>query len=45
MIKPDAGATAATTAIREAIRPMCAPGLGVRIISEFGWIMGRVPGG
>jgi SAM-dependent methyltransferase len=32
-------------AIREAIRPMYTPGLGVRIISEFGWIMGRVPGG
>jgi len=30
---------------REAIRPMYTPGLGVRIISEFGWIMGRVPGG
>jgi hypothetical protein len=28
-----------------AIRPMYTPGLGVRIISEFGWIMGRVPGG
>ncbi len=32
-------------AVREAIRPMYTPGLGVRIISEFGWIMGRVPGG
>lgn len=32
-------------AIRETIRPMYTPGLGVRIISEFGWIMGRVPGG
>jgi SAM-dependent methyltransferase len=31
-------------AIREAIRPLCTEGLGVRIVSEFGWIMGRVPG-
>ena len=31
-------------AIREAIRPSCAEGLGVRIVSEFGWIIGRVPG-
>jgi ubiquinone/menaquinone biosynthesis C-methylase UbiE len=31
-------------AIREAIRPLCAEGLGVRIISEFGWVMGRVSG-
>jgi SAM-dependent methyltransferase len=30
-------------AIREAIRPMCAEGLGVRIVSEFGWIVGQVP--
>jgi SAM-dependent methyltransferase len=30
-------------AIREAIRPLCTEGLGVRIVSEFGWIMGRVP--
>jgi hypothetical protein len=29
--------------IREAIRPLYSEGLGVRIISEFGWIMGRVP--
>ena len=31
-------------AIREAIRPLCTEGLGVRILSEFGWIVGRVPG-
>ena len=31
-------------AIREAIRPLCADGVGVRIRSEFGWIIGRVPG-
>ena len=30
-------------AIREAIRPMCTEGLGVRIVSEFGWIIGQVP--
>jgi len=30
-------------AIREAIRPLYTEGLGVRIVSEFGWIMGRVP--
>ena len=31
-------------AVREAIRPLCTEGLGVRIVSEFGWIMGRAPG-
>jgi hypothetical protein len=31
-------------AIREAIRPLATEGLGVRIVSEFGWIIGRVPG-
>ena len=31
-------------AIREAVRPLYTEGLGVRITSEFGWIMGRVPG-
>ena len=31
-------------AMREAIRPLCTEGLGVRIVSEFGWIIGRVPG-
>jgi SAM-dependent methyltransferase len=30
-------------AIREVIRPSFTEGLGVRIVSEFGWIMGRVP--
>jgi hypothetical protein len=30
--------------VREATRPLCTEGLGVRIISEFGWITGRVPG-
>ena len=29
--------------MREAIRPLCVEGLGVRIVSELGWIMGRVP--
>jgi SAM-dependent methyltransferase len=29
--------------IRQAIRPLCTEGLGVRIVSEFGWIIGRVP--
>jgi SAM-dependent methyltransferase len=33
-----------TDAMREAIRPLYTEGLGVRIISEFGWILGRVPG-
>jgi hypothetical protein len=31
-------------AVREAIRPFHTEGLGVRIVSEFGWILGRVPG-
>ncbi len=31
--------------MREALRPLCAGGLGVRIVSEFGWVIGRVPGG
>ena len=31
-------------AVREALRPLCTEGLGVRIVSEFGWIMGRAPG-
>jgi SAM-dependent methyltransferase len=30
-------------AIRAAIRPLYTEGLGVRIVSEFGWIVGRVP--
>jgi SAM-dependent methyltransferase len=31
-------------AMREAIRPLFTEGLGVRIVSEFGWVIGRVPG-
>jgi SAM-dependent methyltransferase len=31
-------------ALRERLRPLYAEGIGVRIISEFGWIIGRVPG-
>jgi SAM-dependent methyltransferase len=30
-------------AISQAIRPLYTEGLGVRIVSEFGWIIGRVP--
>jgi len=30
-------------AVLEAIRPLHIEGLGVRIVSEFGWIIGRVP--
>jgi hypothetical protein len=30
-------------AMREALRPLCADGLGMRIVSEFGWIIGQVP--
>jgi len=30
--------------MREALRPLYTEGLGVRIISEFGWIIGKVPG-
>lgn len=29
--------------MREALRPLYTEGLGVRIISEFGWIIGKVP--
>ena len=29
--------------VRAAIRPLYTEGLGVRIVSEFGWIIGRVP--
>jgi SAM-dependent methyltransferase len=29
--------------VREALRPLYTDGLGVRIISEFGWIIGQVP--
>ena len=31
-------------AMREAMRPLYTEGLGVRIVSEFGWIIGQVPG-
>jgi len=34
-----------TEAVREAIRPLLVEDAGVRIVSEFGWIIGRVPGG
>jgi SAM-dependent methyltransferase len=30
-------------AVREALRPLYIEGLGVRIVSEFGWVIGRVP--
>ena len=30
-------------ALREALRPLYVEGLGVRIVSEFGWIIGKVP--
>jgi hypothetical protein len=30
--------------MREALRPLYVEGLGVRIVSEFGWIIGQVPG-
>jgi SAM-dependent methyltransferase len=33
-----------TEAMREALRPLYVEGLGVRIVSEFGWITGTVPG-
>ena len=31
-------------AMRQAMGPLYVEGIGVRIVSEFGWIMGRVPG-
>jgi hypothetical protein len=31
--------------VREALRPLYVEGQGVRIVSEFGWITGTVPGG
>ncbi|MBC3844512.1 hypothetical protein GXW82_43310 [Streptacidiphilus sp. 4-A2] len=31
-------------AVREVVRPLYTEGLGVRIVSEFGWIVGRVAG-
>jgi len=30
--------------MHEALRPLNVGGLGVRIVSEFGWIIGQVPG-
>ena len=30
-------------AVREALRPLYDEGRGVRIVSEFGWIIGKVP--
>ena len=30
-------------AMREALRPLYTEGLGVRIVSEFGWVIGKVP--
>jgi SAM-dependent methyltransferase len=30
-------------ALRQALRPLYVEGIGVRIISEFGWIIGKVP--
>jgi SAM-dependent methyltransferase len=39
----EAGRDRFADAVREAIRPMFTEGLGVRITSEFGWILGRVP--
>jgi hypothetical protein len=30
-------------AMREALAPLYAEGLGVRIVSEFGWVTGTVP--
>jgi hypothetical protein len=29
--------------VREALRPLYTDGIGVRIVSEFGWILGKVP--
>jgi hypothetical protein len=29
--------------MREALSPLHAEGLGVRIVSEFGWVIGTVP--
>lgn len=31
--------------MHDALRPLYAEGLGVRIVSEFGWVIGTVPGG
>ena len=40
----EAGYDRFAAAVREAIRPLYVPDLGVRVSSEFGWIVGRVPG-
>jgi ubiquinone/menaquinone biosynthesis C-methylase UbiE len=40
-----AGVDRFTEAVRESISPLYTEGLGVRITSEFGWIIGQVPGG
>jgi hypothetical protein len=32
-----------TETLRQAMRPLYVEGVGVRIVSEFGWIIGRVP--
>jgi hypothetical protein len=32
-----------TKALRQALSPLHVEGIGVRIVSEFGWIMGKVP--
>jgi hypothetical protein len=29
--------------MRQAMRPLYVEGIGVRIVSEFGWIIGQVP--
>lgn len=38
-----AGQDRFTEAMCEALRPLYVEGLGVRIVSEFGWIIGTVP--
>ena len=38
-----AGLDRFTEVMREALRPLYVEGLGVRIVSEFGWIIGTVP--
>jgi hypothetical protein len=30
--------------MREALRPLYEESFGLRIVSEFGWIIGKVPG-
>jgi hypothetical protein len=29
--------------VRQALSPLYVDGIGVRIVSEFGWIIGKVP--